>query len=228
MTPSLRKIIEAIAMEIPAQKKILEIGARQGKNQEKDANMRSLFRYTAYIGTDMQSGPGVDRIANAEHLPFSDKSFSLVLCLETFEHMEKPWLAAAEIERVLADGGTVIVSTQQNYPLHKHPSDYFRFTPYGLRSLFSRKVRTMMFTASPVFGDEYKLNPETVILVGYKGKQSINLNSITRALQKLSKTEFWHKPYRHRVFDCLRFMKRAFFELRYRQKVHIMDAVKQG
>jgi len=37
----------------------------------------------------MRSGPGVDRVVNAEKLPFKDNSIDVVLCLETLEHAEK-------------------------------------------------------------------------------------------------------------------------------------------
>jgi SAM-dependent methyltransferase len=45
------------------------------------------------------------------HLPFPDKTFSLVLCIEVLEHLLQPELTLSEIRRVLRPGGALIVST---------------------------------------------------------------------------------------------------------------------
>ncbi len=116
MTKQLRKAIEILGQNLTPMT-VLEIGSRQAKNQKKLANFRSLFPAAKYLGTDMIDGSGVDQVADAENLPFSDASFDLVLCLETFEHARKPWLVAAEIERVVSDKGIIIVSSQQSAEL---------------------------------------------------------------------------------------------------------------
>lgn len=49
------------------------------------------------------------RVADAHDLPFLDKSFDAVFCLETMEHVEDPKKVAREIYRVLKRGGYVVV-----------------------------------------------------------------------------------------------------------------------
>lgn len=44
-------------------------------------------------------------------LPFGDASFDLVVSFETVEHVEDPARAVSEFKRVLAPGGTLVVST---------------------------------------------------------------------------------------------------------------------
>jgi 2-polyprenyl-3-methyl-5-hydroxy-6-metoxy-1,4-benzoquinol methylase len=39
-------------------------------------------------------------VANAHHIPAADRSFDIVLCLETLEHVGEPFIAVAEIARV--------------------------------------------------------------------------------------------------------------------------------
>src|SRR3989344_8743773 len=130
MTKHLRRTIEIIAKNLPSYDSILEIGSRQEKNQKLLTNLRNIFKFKKYIGIDIRKGPGVDYVVNAENLPFKNNTQSLIICLETLEHASKPWKIASEIERVIKNRGMIIVSSQQNYPLHKHPSDYFRYTPY--------------------------------------------------------------------------------------------------
>lgn len=182
------------------------------------ANLRDFFQTKEYIGVDMRSGPGVDRVVNGEKLPFKTGSFDVVLCLETFEHAEKPWQIAAEIERVVKKDGVIIVSSQQNFPIHMHPSDYFRFTPYGLGSLFKKLKTRLLIGISAGFEDETKLNPETVILVGWQKKTDLN-RKIKRELKKRTREISGHKPYRHRLTDGWRWIKRGFWEANYEKKI---------
>lgn len=222
MTKPLRKAIEVTVQNI-SPKNVLEIGARQEQNQQELANLRPLFSRADYLGTDMRSGPGVDLVADAEKLPFKGGSFDLVLCLETFEHAKRPWLVAEEIKRVTAEGGIVIVSSQQNFPLHKHPSDYFRYTPYGLSSLFENFKSRLVFAISPPYDDEVKLNPQHVILVATKNKNEKLMAKIKHALIKDKESISVHKPYRHRLLDMIKFFKRGLAEVRFRQEIEFFD-----
>src|SRR5262249_28586286 len=52
------------------------------------------------------------------------------------EHVQRPWILAAEIERVLKRGGGLIVDSAFLQPIHGYPSHYFNMTPRALASLF--------------------------------------------------------------------------------------------
>lgn len=223
MTKPLRKTIEIIAKVLPKAKNILEIGSRQEKNQQNLANLRGLFSKANYLGVDMRKGPGVDRVTNAEKLPFKNEQFDLVICLETLEHAKRPWLVAGEIERVLAKSGTALVSSQQNFPLHLHPSDFFRYTPYGLASLFGQFKDTLVFSISPPFDQEVKLNPQAVIVVGWKTKQTELKIMLKKMLQKNIVQISGHKPYRHRLQDALKFIHRGLMETQFRHDIAFFE-----
>ena len=79
--------------------------------------------------------PGITYVqADATSLPFSGGSFGLVLMIEVLHHLKDPATALAEARRVLADGGSLVLTTRQAWRTLA-PSDYFRFTRYGLEHL---------------------------------------------------------------------------------------------
>ena len=88
-----------------------------------------------YVNLDLFTLPGVDVAANAEQLPFPGGLFQRVECDAVLEHLERPELVMAEIERVLMPGGFVHVVVPFCHPFHEYPRDFRRFTPDGLRQL---------------------------------------------------------------------------------------------
>lgn len=59
------------------------------------------------------------RTADAHKLPFVDKSFDAVFCLETLEHVEDPEKVISEMYRVLKDDGyAVILVPSENFLFH--------------------------------------------------------------------------------------------------------------
>ena len=90
------------------------------------------------IGVDLRANDGVDVVANAYYLPFRNNSIDSVICSELLEHLANPHDAVEEIGRVLTPGGKIFLTTRFCYPLHGEPEDYYRFTEFGLRHLFSK------------------------------------------------------------------------------------------
>lgn len=91
------------------------------------------------VGVDVPYSPhgtsAVDVIAPAEHLPFADRVFDVILCTEVLEHTLEPVMVMREFARLLKPGGFLLLSVPFIYPLHEAPYDYWRFTSYGLRHL---------------------------------------------------------------------------------------------
>lgn len=89
-----------------------------------------------YFGVDAVDGPHVDRVGVAEDLPCDDGSFDVVLCTQVLEHVDDPKRVLSEIERVLAPGGVVFLSTHGVFLYHPDPPssdrDYWRWTHAGL------------------------------------------------------------------------------------------------
>jgi len=66
---------------------------------------------------------------DAEHLPFADASFDIVVWSEVIEHLMRPELAVWEISRVLRTGGALVLTTNNasEMPLRFPLSDPFAF-----------------------------------------------------------------------------------------------------
>lgn len=73
-------------------------------------------------------------------LPFEDASFDLILSDQVLEHVDDPVRCVAEARRVLRPGGIQVHTTCFLNPIHGSPGDNWRFTPHGLRLLFSRET----------------------------------------------------------------------------------------
>jgi SAM-dependent methyltransferase len=82
--------------------------------------------------------PNVDVIGANQALPFLDESFEAVISLNVLEHVDDPFLAAAEIRRVLRPGGMLYVDVPFMQTEHGYPEHYFNVTRMGLRKLFAR------------------------------------------------------------------------------------------
>ncbi len=89
------------------------------------------------VGVDIRKGENVDVVASVYDLPFGEKEFDTVLCISVLEHLEDPLIAVEEMNRVLKVGGKIIVSVPFMFPIHEAPNDYWRFTKFGLKKLFS-------------------------------------------------------------------------------------------
>ena len=66
--------------------------------------------------------------------------YDVVICEQVIEHVPDPCAAAANLRRLCAPGGHVIVSTPFLIRVHElwGMQDYWRFTPRGLRTLLER------------------------------------------------------------------------------------------
>lgn len=124
----LKKEIHDLAHYIKG--RVLDVGAGEYDRYGK------MFTAQEYVRMDVQEGFGVDVIGSAEEIPFPDESFDSIICTQVFEHLPHPMKAAREIHRALKKGGVVLITVPQVNELHEEPNDFFRYTCFGLESMF--------------------------------------------------------------------------------------------
>jgi len=77
-----------------------------------------------------------DIVGFAEALPIRDGAASTVLSTQSLEHADDPAELLDEAYRILAPGGTLLLSTHGVFIHHPDPHDYWRWTEEGLTRLF--------------------------------------------------------------------------------------------
>lgn len=108
-------------------------------------------RYPDALGVDMQDGDGVDIVANLEDaLPDDLGRFDHVECMSVLEHSRRPWLLAANLQKLMRKGATIYLTVPFVWRVHDYPSDYWRFTQDGIRALFPGITWHRMANASDV------------------------------------------------------------------------------
>lgn len=163
MRPNVKQFVQLLAETGVFPAPVIDIGSLRTEGQEDYADLRPYFVPAAYTGFDMRKGTGVDCVGTIHRLPLATASVGTVILLDTLEHVLEPLAAMEEVARVLLPGGVVVMSSHMNFPIHAHPSDYWRFTPM----MFDHLMRA--FPSRYVLVQGNVENPHTVLGIGCKG-----------------------------------------------------------
>src|SRR5215470_11662709 len=110
---------------------VLDVGGRLQPYRE------LLPNSIRYWSVDLRPSELVSAVANAESLPFPNSTFDLAICTQMLEYAPCPQQVVNEIHRVLAPGGTLLLSAPSIFPRDSQ-SDRWRFFPAAYRTLMAQ------------------------------------------------------------------------------------------
>lgn len=177
MRDNVKKFVETFSKAVDAPGPIVEFGSLQVAGQIGYADLRPFFPGKKYTGCDFREGAGVDEVRDIENMKLEPGSVGTMIIVDTLEHVRRPHAALDEAWKALGPDGMVIITSHQNFPVHGHPYDYWRYTTMGFDVLLEK------FPARIVGSQGSPLNPHTVLGVGFKDAKSPNVEKVLAALK---------------------------------------------
>jgi len=98
---------------------------------------------STYIGIDVETSghdhenSKVDVFYDGMSIPFTNEIFDSVVCFEVLEHVKDPKTILEEINRVIKEHGSLLISVPFLFGEHEEPYDFQRFTSFGLVKLLN-------------------------------------------------------------------------------------------
>ena len=133
---------QRLLANLPPDARFLDAGCGQAELKEQ------IPEGVEYIGVDHQSGDDnkgyagwhhkPDLLADLHSLPLKDDHVDRAVLLHVLEHVYDPLRVLLELHRVMKPGARLFVSVPFLHELHHAPDDYFRYTRFGLTSLFHK------------------------------------------------------------------------------------------
>lgn len=149
----------ALAIELARDKRVLDVASGEGYGSSLLARVASRVTGVDIDANSVSHATRKYALENLEFLegsatklPVASESVDLVVSFETLEHLAEHEQMFCEIKRVLAPGGTLIISTpdRQNY------SDIPKYAnPFHVRELYADEFAQLIgrhFTSTLIFG----------------------------------------------------------------------------
>lgn len=135
------KLMEQCEKHVPIHqvegKKIIDVGS-----YNVNGSFRTIIepmKPSAYLGIDIEAGPGVDEICEVKNLTknYGSKKFDIVISTEAIEHIEDWRTAINEIKKSCKIGGMVLLtSCCPGFGFHQYPHDHWRYELTDVLKIF--------------------------------------------------------------------------------------------
>lgn len=127
-------------------------------------------------------------------LPFLDASLDGIGCFAVLEHVDKPWLMAAEFARVVRPNGRIFIDWPFMQPQHGYPSHYYNATREGLRAMFADHFEVReLYTGSwqtPDWSINWILN-SLLQSVDHEMRERLYRTTLGELAQHIPQDAFW-------------------------------------
>lgn len=149
--------------------KVIDIGGRDVET----GNPKSIFTDAGmeYTSLDLIKGNNVDIVMDAEDIQknMEPEQYDVVCCLETLEHVKRPWIIIENCRYLLKKGGWLVLTAPGiNHQKHEWPGDYYRYFESTFRYVFFLGLDNI-YTWEAHWGDTAsELKPDAVL--GYAQK----------------------------------------------------------
>ena len=131
--------VKNLSIEEIKGKRIIEVGACDVNGSLRPI-IESWGSPAQYIGVDIEKGPGVDVVCNAENIidVFGMNSFDIVIATELLEHIHNWRKVISNIKNVCKTSGTILITTRsKGFKYHGYPYDFWRYELDDLQEIFS-------------------------------------------------------------------------------------------
>ncbi len=123
------KFLNTFVSQLPAEAKILDVGAGHG-------DFADIFEGRKYYSLDIVPYPEVDLVADlGEVNPFKNSTFDVVVLMNVLEHVYESRNLLRSITRIVAAGGSVVITVPFLLKVHQAPFDFARYTPYFIEKM---------------------------------------------------------------------------------------------
>ena len=116
---------------------VVEVGSRlSGSHDVRE--LLTVRHPAAYVGIDVDPGPGVDVIGTAERVNdlVGNQVADVLIAAELMEHVRDWRSALLGMKRALKAGGVLLITTRSpGYPFHVSPFDFWRYTSDDMRAV---------------------------------------------------------------------------------------------
>ncbi|MGD9304418.1 MAG: methyltransferase domain-containing protein [Desulfobacterales bacterium] len=131
--------VKNLSIEEIRGKRIVEVGACDVNGSLRPI-IESWGSPAQYIGVDIEKGPGVDVVCNAENIidVFGTDSFDIVIATELLEHIHNWRKVISNIKNVCKTNGAILITTRsKGFKYHGYPYDFWRYELDDLKEIFS-------------------------------------------------------------------------------------------
>ena len=127
--------VAAAGSSVPGGALVLDAGAGNSLYRHHFEHVR--YESADFAQVDKDYAPDLTYVCELSDIPVDDGRFDLVVLTQVLEHLPEPLIVLKEMYRVLRPGAKIWASCPLYYEEHEQPYDFYRYTQFALRRLFS-------------------------------------------------------------------------------------------